>query len=77
MRKLLGYVLLVLSCVAWGAIPTLPFFDISVGQAAAATTGLIVLGEASFFLGVLLLGREVWEKIKALFRTERKEESRD
>jgi hypothetical protein len=77
MRKLLGYVLLVLSCVAWGVIPKLPFFDITVGQAAAATTGLIILGEASFFLAVLLLGREVWEKIKALFRTERKEESRD
>lgn len=72
MKKTIGYVLLVLSCVAWGAITTLPFFPISVGQAAAATTGLIILGEASFFLGVLLLGRETWEKIKALFRTERK-----
>jgi hypothetical protein len=77
MRKLLGYVLLVLSCVAWGVIPTLPFFDISVGEAAAATTGLIILGEASFFLGILFLGREVWEKIKALFRANRKEEGRD
>jgi hypothetical protein len=77
MRKILGYGLLVLSCVAWGIVPTLPFFDISVGQAAAATTGLIIVGEASFFLGVLLLGRDVWEKIKALFRTERKEEGRD
>jgi len=77
MRKILGYILLVLSCVAWGAITTLPFFPISVGQAAAATTGLIVLGEASFFLGVLLLGREVWEKIKALFKTNRKGGGRD
>lgn len=68
MRKACGYALLALSCLAWGAILALPFFDISVGEAAALTTGLIVIGEATFFFGIVLLGREVWEKIKAAFR---------
>lgn len=68
MRKASGYALLALSCLAWGAIVALPLFEISVGEAAALTTGLIVTGEAAFFLGIALLGREVWEKIKAAFR---------
>jgi hypothetical protein len=72
MRKALGYVLLVLSFLAWGAILALPLARISVGEAAALTTGLIVTGEAAFYLGVVLLGKEVWERIKAIFRRGRR-----
>lgn len=68
MRKVSGYVLLTLSFLAYGAIVTLPLFEISVGEVAALTTGLIVAGEATFFLGIALLGREAWEKIKGFFR---------
>jgi hypothetical protein len=68
MRKASGYTLLALSFLAWGAILTLPLFQISVGVAAALTTGLIITGEVTFYLGIALLGREVWEKIKAFFR---------
>lgn len=68
MRKASGYVLLALSFLAWGVIVTLPFFEISVGEAAALTTGLIVAGESAFFLGIVLLGKEAWNKIKAVFR---------
>jgi hypothetical protein len=67
-KKLAGYVLLALSCLAWAAIFALPFFEISVGEVAALTTGLMVAGEATFFLGVALLGREAWRKIKAVFK---------
>ncbi len=68
MKKAAGYVLLALSCLGWAAIFALPLFEISVGEAAALTTGLIVASEATFFLGIALLGREAWEKIKAVFR---------
>ena len=68
LKKAAGYVLLALSCLAWAAIFALPLFEISVGEVAALTTGLIVAGEATFFLGITLLGREAWEKIKAVFR---------
>lgn len=67
-RKASGYFLLGLSCLTWGAIAALPFFKISVGEAAALTTGLIIAGEASFVAGIALLGKETWEKIKAVFR---------
>ena len=68
MRKASGYFLLALSCLIWGMIAALPFFEISVGEAAALTTGLIIAGEVSFYLGITLLGKEAWEKIKAVFR---------
>ena len=72
MRKACGYTLLALSFLAWGAILTLPLFQVSVGVAAALTTGLIITSEATFYLGIALLGREAWEKIKAFFRKGRK-----
>lgn len=72
MRKAAGYTLLALSFLAWGAILTLPLFRISTGIAAALTGGLIITGEVTFYLGIALLGREVWEKIKAFFRKRRR-----
>jgi hypothetical protein len=68
LKKAAGYVLLAISCLAWASILALPLFEITVGRVAALTTGLIVAGEATFFLGVALLGREAWEKIKGVFR---------
>lgn len=64
LRKIAAYVLIVISFVAWLLIPALLWFELSVGQVAAATSALIVGGEVTFYLGVLLLGREAWERIK-------------
>lgn len=68
LRKAAGYILLVFSCLAWAAIFALPLFEISIGEVAALTTGLIVVGEATFLLGIALLGRDAWDKIKAVFK---------
>jgi hypothetical protein len=68
LKKTAGYILLALSCLAWAAILALPLFGFSLGEVAAITTGLIIAAEATFLLGVALLGREAWEKIKAMFR---------
>ena len=67
MRKTLGYVMLVIACLSWVAIPVLPFLGISLATAAAVTTGLIITGEVTFFAGIALLGKEAWKKIKAVF----------
>ena len=67
-RKVCGYTLLALSFLAWGAILALLLFRISVGVAAALTTGLIIAGEIAFYLGIALLGKDAWDKIKAFFR---------
>jgi len=67
MRKTLGYVMLVIACLSWIAIPVLPFTGISLAASAAFTTGLIITGEVTFFVGIALLGKEAWKKIKAVF----------
>ena len=68
MRKALGYFFVILSLLPWAAIAALPFFDVSIGMAAGITTGLLVGAEVSFVLGLALLGKEAWERIKAAFR---------
>ena len=68
MKKVFGYVLLALSVLAWGAIAALPLLNISIGTTAALTAGLLIGGEISFFVGVALLGKEAWEKIKSVFK---------
>ena len=72
MRKACGYTLLTLSFLAWGAILSLPLFQISVGVAAALTTGLIIAGEITFYLGIAQLGKDALDKIKAFFRKGRR-----
>lgn len=65
MRKALGYGMLVVACLSWVAIPVLSFLGISLAAAAAFTTGLIITGEVTFFVGIVLLGKEAWNRIKA------------
>ena len=67
MRKTFGYAMLVIACLAWIAIPVLPFLGISLAAKATITTGLIIAGEITFFAGIALLGKEAWAKIKAAF----------
>ena len=67
MRKTLGYVMLIIACLCWIALPVLPFAGLSTGKIAAFTTGLIITGEVTFFAGVFLLGKEAWNRIKSAF----------
>jgi len=67
MRRIIGYTLFVFSWVAWAVIASLPFLGISLGLAAAITTGLLVVGETAFGVSLVLLGPDFWNKIKSLF----------
>ena len=67
-KKLIGYVFLVLSFLVWGVIAALPFTDMSNGEMASATTALIISGEVLFLLAIALLGKETWLKIKTIFK---------
>ena len=67
MKKVIGYFLFVLSFMAWAAIATLPFLNLSIEKSAAITTALIVGGEIAFFLSIALLGKEFLGKIKRFF----------
>jgi low affinity Fe/Cu permease len=65
--KQLGYVLFILSCIAWIVVVLLPFINFSMAQIAGATTVLIVLAELLFLGSLALLGKTFWVRIKTFF----------
>lgn len=67
MKRKIGYLFFALSFVPWMAIALLPLLDLSVAEIAGATTALLLSGEGFFYISLLLLGKEFWEKIKAWF----------
>lgn len=63
-KKTIGAVFIISSFVLWGVIGLLPFLGFKAGAIAGASAALVILGEIAFWLGLLLAGRDVWEKIK-------------
>lgn len=74
MRKFLGYMLLTVSCVAWAALPVIPFLSLTAALKASWAGGLFVFAEVTWWLAVPLLGKEIidwskrcWQSFKAFF----------
>ena len=59
MRKLLGYILLAISCVAWLAVPVIPFLPLSAVEKASWVGGVIIFAEIAWWLAMPLLGKEI------------------
>ena len=59
---------MVLSFAFWAIIALFPFLDLSTGQIAGATTISIIAAEVAFFASIALLGKEAWDRIKAIFK---------
>ncbi len=72
MKKLIGYILFILSFVVWVIIALLPFFDISKVQIASFTTILLIAGEIFFWLSLMLLGKDFLAKIKNFFKRKKR-----
>lgn len=65
MLKTIGYILLLISCLAFLMILIVPWLGFSRIQIATITTGLIIAGEVLFYLSLFILGRSFWDKIKS------------
>ena len=65
-RKLLGYGLLIVCALAWAAVVVVPFLDMDLSRSAAIVTGLIIIGEGAFVVGIALLGKDIMKSTKAL-----------
>jgi hypothetical protein len=61
--KIIGYVLLSVSCILFILIPVVPWFDFKARQIAGITAGLLIAGEILFYLSLIILGRSFLEKI--------------
>lgn len=69
-KKIIGYVLLGLSCMTWIFIPFIGLLNLTMSQSAILLTTLIVLGEGCFLLSIFFLGKEIWQKIKQFFKAQ-------
>jgi multisubunit Na+/H+ antiporter MnhE subunit len=68
MVKTIGYILLIVSCLAFLMILVIPWLGFSKIQMAGITTGLIIAGEVLFYLSLFILGKSFYEKIKSRLR---------
>lgn len=54
----LGIFLVILSCIFYGALLLVPFVPYSPGTKVIISSALVIMGEASFWIGGIILGRE-------------------
>lgn len=62
--KKMGLFLVILSCVLYGGLLLVPFTPYTTGTKAVISSALVVSGEASFWLGALILGKEIVTKYR-------------
>ena len=68
-RRITGYSLIGLCGVGWLTVAAVPFLGFSVGGIAALMASLAIASEVAFFLGILLLGKEIIQKFKGLLKS--------
>ena len=67
-RRAAGIGLIALCAAGWIGVVVLPFVGLSAGRLAAAIAALVIAAESAFALGIVLLGKEIWQKLKAFLR---------
>jgi hypothetical protein len=77
----LGIILIFISVLFFLIIFALPFISINLKAKVTLTTTLIVVGEVSFWVGTILIGKEVYKKFMAKLKSgewlEKKKEDKD
>jgi len=61
----LGIILISVSVAFFLIIFTIPFIPMNLKVKVALTTTLVIVGEVSFWVGTLLIGKEVYKKFMA------------
>ena len=65
--KIIGYIILIISCISWGLIAIIPFLGFSKKEIAGLITILIIVGEITFYLSIIILGKNILNRIKGFF----------
>ena len=65
----LGIILISVSVAFFLIIFALPFVSMNLKVKVALTTTLVVVGEVSFWVGTLLIGKEVYKKFMAKLKS--------
>ena len=64
LAKPVGYFLIAISLLTWLVVFSVPFLELEILAIAGIITGLVIFAEICFFVGILLIGKEVWQKFK-------------
>jgi hypothetical protein len=64
--KIAGYAILLISFLSWGFILIIPWLNLSKKEIAGITAALIIVGEITFYAGILILGKSILVKIKKI-----------
>jgi MFS-type transporter involved in bile tolerance (Atg22 family) len=62
----IGLVLMVISIVAFLMLPVIPFLHVEKGVKYVVTTSLFIFAEVTFWVGGILMGKELFDKYKSL-----------
>lgn len=78
----LGIILISVSVAFFLIIFAIPFIPMNLKVKVALTTTLVIVGEVSFWVGTLLIGKEVYKKFMAKLKSgewleKKKEETND
>ncbi len=72
LRKPTGYALLALSCIAWAALPVIPFLPLETDQKLAWSGAVFLFAEITWWLAMPLLGpelmtwcRQLWARLRS------------
>ncbi|NEW82702.1 MAG: transporter suffix domain-containing protein [Mariniphaga sp.] len=65
----LGIILISVSVAFFLIIFALPFISMNLKVKVALTTTLVIVGEVSFWVGTLLIGKEVYQKFMAKLKS--------
>ena len=68
MIKVIGYIVLLISCLLFLMVLVVPWFGFSKIQIAGITTGLIIAGEILFYTSLIILGKSFFDKMKSKFK---------
>jgi len=64
MSKIIGYVLLAMSCLLFGLILVVPWLNATKSTMAWITTALFISAEVLFYLSIFLIGKSFIVKLK-------------
>ncbi len=62
----IGLVLMVISIVAFLMLPVIPFLNVEKGVKYIVSTALFIFAEVTFWVGGILMGKELFDKYKSL-----------
>lgn len=68
MRRIIGYTLLVISCVAFCLMAVIPFLDLESADKAAWLASMFIFAEVTWWLAMPLLGKEIIDASKRWWR---------